>query len=90
MIRADDTTRKSVDIMRGVAKKEVTLQDFLLQGKDEGMLHMGETEALTGKGQTHLVVKKRSSASSAMIQTSGNGVSKPSLLQMRCQKAQIL
>ena len=45
-------------MIAGIAKKEVTLQDLLLQRKNEGMLFIGETEALTGRDQTHLVVKK--------------------------------
>ena len=60
MIRADDTTGKPVDMIGGVAKKEITLQDLFLQKKNEGMLHIGEEEALTRRGQTHRVAKERS------------------------------
>ena len=64
-IRADDTTGKPVGTI--VKKKEVTLQDILLRRRDMGMLYISEAEALTGWCQTHLVVKVRSYASSAMI-----------------------
>ena len=67
VIRADITTGKPVDLVGKVAKKEVTLQDLFLQRKYEGMLLIGRAEALTSSGQTHLVVKERSSGSSATI-----------------------
>ena len=66
-IRADVTTGKPVGMIGRVAMKEDTLRDLLLQRKDEAMLRISEAEALSGRGQTHLVVKERSYASSAMI-----------------------
>ena len=47
-IRADDTTGKPVGMIGGVAKKEDTLQELLLQRKDEVMLRISKAEALTG------------------------------------------
>ena len=48
-IRADDTTGKPVGMIGGVAKKEDnTLQELLLQRKDEVLLCICEAEALTG------------------------------------------
>ena len=46
--KGDDTTGKPVGMIWGVAKKEDTLQDLLLQRKDEVMLRISEAEALTG------------------------------------------
>ena len=46
--RREDATGKPVGMVRGVAKKEDTLQDLLLQRKDEIMLRISEAEALTG------------------------------------------
>ena len=66
-IRADDTTGKPVGMIERIVKKKDTLQDLLLQRKDKEMIHIGEAEALTWRGQTHLVVKERSYVLSVMI-----------------------
>ena len=47
-IWADDTTGKPVGMIERVAEKEDTLQDLLMQRKDEVMLRISEAEALTG------------------------------------------